>query len=235
MKIDLLIVATNNYIKFLPDLINSVKTYFLTTEEVKIYVFTDNALECHNLINDDTNVAYRYIEHKPWPHATLNRFHFFKEYINEINGDYIFYIDADTIIMDEITTDILSDFTVVQHCGFVNGGGSWETREESECYVSPQFQKQYYGGGFYGFSKEVFKPLISIAVDIIDEDIKNGITPVWHDESALNFITSLVKNPLKVLSPSYHYPENNPRIINSWKEQYPCKILLLDKNHKEIR
>jgi len=62
-----------------------------------------------------------------------------------------------------------------------------------------------------------------------------GIVPVWHDESALNKYISML-HPSRVLSPSYHYPENNEKIYSSWGENnYECKILLLDKNHKEIR
>lgn len=235
MKIDLLIVATNNYIKFLPDLIESVNDYFLVNEDITIHVFTDKINESIMILGNIA-IKYHYIGHKPWPYATLNRFHFFKEYINEINGDYVFYIDADTIIMDEITTDdIISDFTVVQHCGFVNGGGSWEDRIASEVFVRDTSRKKYYGGGFYGFSNELFNEVVNLAVELIDTDASNGIIPVWHDESVLNYIASVCLDPIKVLTPSYHYPENNYRIINSWKEAYPCKILLLDKNHKEIR
>jgi hypothetical protein len=92
----------------------------------------------------------------------------------------------------------------------------------------------YFGGGFFGFDKEHFKIITDLAVDMINEDEKNKITPVWHDESVLNAILASLW-PTKILTPSYHWPENNPRIWESWSQMYECKILLLDKNHSQIR
>lgn len=234
MIVDLLIVATNKYIKFLPELIDSVRKNFITNAEVKIHVFTDRIKDCDLLLSQSGPVLFHEVEHKEWPYATLFRFHFFKKYFNEIKGHYVFYIDADTIIKAPITDEILSPATVVQHCGFVNGGGSWETNRKSTCYVTEYEKTKYFGGGFWGFDRSNFKTVSNRAVVMIDEDLRNEILPVWHDESVLNKIMTFIK-PNIILSPSYHWPENNPRIWNSWPEKYECKILLLDKNHKEIR
>ena len=234
-KISLLVVATNKYISFLPKLIESVNEHFMTSEEVTIHIFTDQITKCDLLLSQSGgNKKFHEIEHKPWPYPTLHRFHFFKKYIDYIQGDFVFYIDADTIIKDTIHSNICSDLTVVQHCGYVNGGGSWESRPESECYVEPEKRKMYYGGGFWGFRNDVFKLFIDIAVQKIDKDLSNGITPVWHDESLLNHVLAY-NEPAKILSPSYHWPQNNQRIWDSWKIKYHCIILLLDKNHEEIR
>lgn len=235
MKIDLLIVATSKYITFLPKLISSVKKHFLTDCEVVIHVFT-NRMEAVELLlsQEDAIIKPHHVDHKPWPHATLKRFHFFKRYIDEITGHYVFYIDADTIIMDKIDLDILSPRTVVAHCGFVNGGGSWEERKESRAYTPKSIQKTYYGGGFWGFDRSNFQVIVDRAVEMIDEDEANGIIPVWHDESVLNAIMASME-PTKILSPSCHWPQNNKLIWDSWKENYECKILLLDKNHKEFQ
>lgn len=234
-KISLLIVATNKYVQFLPNLVESVTKYFMITENVTVHIFTDRVKDCDLLLSQSgAKTKFHEIEHKPWPYPTLHRFHFFKQYIDEIAGDYVFYIDADTIIKDDIHSNICSAITVVQHCGFVTGGGSWETRMQSSCYTVPEHRTTYYGGGFYGFSKSVFNRFINHGVRMIDEDLKNGITPIFHDESVLNCIIPQWK-PKNILNPSYHWPENNARIWNSWKIKYHKIILLLDKNHKEIR
>lgn len=236
MRVDLLIVATNQYIKFLPDLIESVNKHFMTDQKVIIHVFTDRRPEAAKLLNYQKNIFFHLVDHKPWPYATLNRFHFFKKFIKMITGDYVFYIDADTIIKEEITKEILSPVTIVRHCGFINGGGSWETRKESTSYVAPGYCTKYFGGGFWGFEKNNFQKVVHMATSMIDIDAENNIIPEWHDESVLNKILTMPDyEPTIILDPSYHWPENNPRIWNSWKQQYPCKILLLDKNHKEIR
>ena len=234
-NIDILVVATNKYVQFLPKLIASLTEKFLPNENRIVHVFTDRVKDCELLLSQETiDIELHEIEHDKWPYATLYRFHFFQRYITSINGDYQYYIDADSVVMSYIGADILSPRTAVQHCGFVNGGGSWETRIHSRSYVPKSLQKTYYGGGFWGFDKNNFSMVVERAVGMIDEDIKNGITPVWHDESVLNAILSSAE-PTKVLTPSYHYPENNPRIWESWNEKYECKILLLDKNHKSMR
>lgn len=233
MKISLLIVATEKYIKFLPDLVESARKYFISNQEVIIHIFSNRVKDCELLLSQmpEGKTLFHEVDHKPWPYATLYRFHFFKKYIEEIKGEYVFYIDADTIIKSPITEEILSPRTAVQHCGFVNGGGSWETRPNSKSYVSPEQKNTYYGGGFWGFGIMNFKTIIDYAIEMIDEDAENGIVPVYHDESVLNKILTIIP-PMKVLSPSYHWPDKNPRIWASWKEQYECKILLLHKDHK---
>lgn len=238
MRINICIVATAKYIKFLPKLIDSIQQYWMTDLPTDLHIFTNRIKDCDLLLSQTDftcgSIQYHEVEHGVWPAATLYRFHFFKKYIDKLTGHYIFYIDSDTIITAPITKDILSPRTVVQHCGYVNGGGTFETRKESRSYTPMSLRKTYYGGGFWGLDRINFAQFINIAVDMINEDLGNGIMPIWHDESVLNAYMASAE-PTKVLSPSYHYPEQNPRIWASWPEQYPCKILLLNKNHKEIR
>ena len=238
MKINICIVATHKYIKFLPKLIDSIEKYWMTDLPTDLHIFTNRIKDCDMLLSQTDftrgNINYHEVDHQPWPYATLYRFHFFKKYMAKITGHYVFYIDADSIITSPITKEILSPRTVVQHCGFVNGGGSFETRKESRAYTPKSIQTNYYGGGFWGLDHVNFCQFINIATDMINEDLANGIMPIWHDESVLNSYMASAE-PTKVLSPSYHYPEQNPRIWASWPEQYPCKILLLNKNHKEVR
>jgi hypothetical protein len=238
MKVNLCIIATNKYIKFLPKLIDSIQQYWMNDMVTDIHIFTDRIKDCDLLLSqtdyDKGVIEYHEVEHGPWPHATLYRFHFFKKYMSKITGHYVFYIDADTIITAPISKDVLSPRTVVAHCGFVNGGGSFETNPKSMAFVPMSMRKEYVGGGFFGFDLVNFKLITDKAIEMINADLSAGIMPVWQDESVLNCIIANM-GYTKLLSPSYHYPEANPRIWNSWKEQYPCKILLLNKNHKEIR
>lgn len=230
MKVALLVVATGKYIDFLDGLINSAKQYFLNDADVHFYVFTDFAGW------DNYYITYRYIEHKQWPSSTLNRFHFFKKYEESLQkNDYLFYIDVDTLFMASVTREILSDRTAVQHCGFVGVRGSYETNPKSTSYVAKNEGTHYFGGGFWGFSNMEFWKFINKAVDMIDTDKANGIIPVHNDESVLN--RYLIDNPpALILSPSYHYPQSElPYYKKIWKRDYECKILLLDKNHEEVR
>lgn len=238
MRIDLLIVATNRYTEFLPRLLNTVEKYFFPDADRYIHIFTDKPSDVldyfYGRSSYSFNVKVHTIEHKPWPHATLKRFHFFKQYMDEIDGHYTFYLDADTTIMSPIGDEILSPRTVVQHCGYVNGGGTFEERTESRAFTPKSLQKTYYGGGFWGFDRSNFRFIVNKAVEMIDDDEAKGIIPIWHDESILNALMASME-PTKVLTPSYHWPQANKRIWDSWPEQYPCVILLLNKNHKEFQ
>jgi hypothetical protein len=231
LKIGFLIVATGKYDIFINPLIRSIEKYVLPNNSKFYNIFSDR-----EIILEGVDYSIFSIEHRPFPYPTLKRFHFFEKYKNDIKGDQLIYIDADTLVTDNIGTEILYPVTVTQHCGFVNMVGSFEKRKESKCYINPENCKNYIGGGFYSFSRENFFKMSDFCRDLIDCDEENGIIPIWHDETAINkYISTII--PDRVLSPSFHYPENNERIYNFWggKHTFKCKILLLDKNHKEIR
>jgi len=159
-RITLLIVATGKYTVFLPKLLKSVSDHFLTKHAVQVIIFTDKEYDDGDASFDslfDCSYSFNWetilIDHKPWPHATLKRFHFFKEnYAKLGNTDYYFYIDADTLITDDITDEILGKRVAVQHCGFMKKRGTYETNPESYCFVEPHEGTHYFGGGFWGFS-----------------------------------------------------------------------------------
>jgi histo-blood group ABO system transferase len=228
MKVALLIVATGKYVKYFNGLAQSANDYFLPDCDVDIAIFSDQEI---------SRWGVNKVEHNPWPSSTLNRFHFFKQYESELQGyDYLFYIDVDTLFTAPVTSEILSDRTAVQHCGFVSVRGSYETNHKSTSYVSPNEGTHYFGGGFWGFSNTEFWKFINKAIEMIDTDKANGIIPVHNDESVLN--RYLIDNkPTLILSPSYHYPQSELLYYKKiWGGvDYECKILLLDKNHEEVR
>lgn len=242
-SVTLLVVATGKYTVFLPKLFKSISDHFLPKCAVQVVVFTDKVYDDGDASFDSLfDASYNFnwdsvlIEHKPWPYATLHRFHFFKEHYQSLgNTDYYFYIDADTLITDTITDEILGERVTVQHCGFMQKRGTYETNPASSSYVYPQEGTHYFGGGFFGFSFVEFWAMVKMCVDMIDMDTRNGIIPIHNDESVLN--RYLIDNPpTKILSPSYHYPQSHiEKYKAQWPENYPCKILLLDKNHEEMR
>ncbi len=234
-KVALLIIATGKYMDFLENLLESINTYFLRDCDVEYHIFSDTVKFIGTYPNRTT---FHFIEHKPFPYSTLNRYHFFKKYKEELlNYDYYFYIDVDTIIKKPIKKDILTPITVVQHCGHVNERGPYETNPLSSSYVKPDEGSTYFGGGFWGFNYEEFWKMIYTCTLMINKDKNQNIIPIWHDESVLN--RYLIDNPpTKILTPAYHYPENVLHIYEKWKKQgldYKCIILLLNKNHKELR
>lgn len=235
MEINLLIIATNKYTEFLPGLIKSCEQFFCPGKKVIYNIFTDKPYEVRErFISLVEKTRIFQIEHLPWPGATLYRFHFFKRYLDKIPGDYYFYIDADCLIKNTIFhQEIIGDRVGVQHCGFVGKRGSYEQRPTSAAYIGPDEGSVYFGGGFWGFSKEEFPKVIERAIEIISTDASNGITPEHNDESVLN--RYFVDNPpTRILTPSFHYPQGNKN-KKTWPQEYPCKILLLDKDHSKYQ
>lgn len=221
-NIGLLIVATGKYISFVDPLINSANKHFCKDHNVTYFVFTDGPLE------EKSNVIR--VEHSRlgWPFDTMMRFHAYykaKELLD--NQDYLFACDADMLFVGNMGDEILGDHVATQHPGFVGFRGSYEEKASSLACVHPWEGEQYFAGGFYGGSREEMINIFKINADHIDEDLKNGIIAVWHDESHWNRYC-IDHPPTIILSPSYCYPE-------SWSLPYDKKLLALDKNHSEMR
>lgn len=225
MKIGLLVIATNKYISFLNDLLASADKHFLPHHHVEYFVFTDhksieiNSVRSINIIN---------VPHKEWPWMTLGRYQIFSQSSDRFkNIDYLFYCDADMKFCDTVSDEILSDRVATQHPALYERRGTPETNPNSLAYVSQFEPMQYFAGGFNGGSKQEYLKMSRTLSKNIQQDYKNNIIAVWHDESHMNryFIDN---SPTKILDPGYCYGE-------SLKPPFTPRLIALDKNHKEVR
>lgn len=235
-KIGLLVIGTNKYVQFLNPLISSADRYFFVDDkyDVTYFIFTDGKIN----FATNRNVEVINIEHKPFPFASMDRFKHFSNNKNKLEKmDYLYYVDADSLFVDKLGDEILGSLVGVTHCGFYKGQGTFETNKNSKLYHPPEKTHKaiYYGGGFSGGLASRYLELSQQGVELIDEDLKNGIMPLWHDETFLNYY--FINHPPEItLSPSYHYPQDNPEIKEKWKpDVFNPVILLLEKNHREIR
>ena len=233
MKICILNIATNKYINFVEQLLESVEENFLTDHEISALVFTNHEIE---EVSD--NVKISQIKHEPWPIPTLKRYHYFikeSEYISQF--DYCFYMDVDMRIEDKVGNEILGNLVATQHPGFWfkdNSQFSYERRANSTAYVPYGRGKMYYAGGFNGGKPENFLKMSKTIVDNIEKDFKNNIIAVWHDESHMN--RYLIDNPPTIeLTPSYCYPEAVRFNPAGWNVPFDPKIVALEKNHSDVR
>lgn len=223
-KIGLLIIATNKYVDFLQPLITSADTFFLTSEEVEYFVFTNMDIS----INSNRKINYIKIDHKPWPWMTLGRYEIFDTHNNLLKGmEYLYYTDVDMLFVDNVDAEILGKRVATQHPGYYNSRGTPEYRPESLAYVFPFEPMQYFAGGFNGGSSEEYLKMSNILSNNIKKDFENGIVAIWHDESHINryFIDH---PPTVILNPSYCYGE-------SMNIPFDKKILALNKDHLKYR
>lgn len=171
-----------------------------------------------------------------WPDATMRRYHVIREHAADLGlkrkYTHVFLCDADMRFESTVGPEILGrGLTATLHPGFVGADPAslpFEDNHKSHCYVSTARRERYFAGGFVGASAREFVKLANRISWRIDEDAARGITPRWHDESALNHC--LVDTPpAVVLSPAYCHPDEDAWYKTWWPEQYERKLVALDK------
>jgi len=230
-NIGIVIIGTNNYFNMVPNLISSIRKHFLTFHNVKIFLFTNK----DDKISEDEDLIVTHIEHLTWPGMTLLRYDIIlknKILFKEI--DYLFYIDADMIIVGDIGDEILGNITVVQHPIYYkinNRYLEYERNEKSTAYIPYGKGYNYYYGCFQGGFKDSYLEMVEFLKYNIDKDIKNGIIAKWFDESHLN--RYCYENPPdNVLDPSY----SSCGLDNlDYIQRFNLKIIDVEKNNDSIR
>jgi len=205
VKVGLMIIATNKYIEFMPELYESYKKYFFKNHSRKLFLFTDKEFKNAEIIK---------IEHEAWPNITLKRF----EYIcnTDFDIDYLYYLDADSLIVNNIGEEILGDMVGTLHQGYVNRGWKpFDQNQNSTAYVE---NGDYYTGCFWGGKIDKIKTMSEILKNNINKDSEIGYVARWHDESHLNWYFNKYP-PDKKLSPSYNYSDDFP---NDYKPIIKC-------------
>jgi hypothetical protein len=226
MKIGILVICTGKYSIFWDNFYQSVKKNFLPEFEKKFFVFSDSD------INKSSDVEVIYQKKLGWPFDTMYRFKMFNSISNElINFDYLYFLNINMAVVDSVNEEIIpssdnSNLMGVLHPGFwdkTNYQFPYERRVDSRFYITEGEGKFYYQGCFNGGKSEEFLNMSTILDKMIDEDSNNGITPIWHDESALNWYYK--DKPILNASPSYAIPEDatlnfNKKIIQLNKAKF---------------
>ena len=233
MKLCILTIATNRYLRFVEPLRASTARHFLPGHEIRHLLFTNHAVE-----SSQTLRTHR-IAHEPWPLPTLRRYeHFLAEKDFILDHDYCFYMDADMRIDGRVGDEILGDIVAVRHPyqSFLPvAKRTYERNPRSLACVPIGQGTTYYAGGFQGGRSAAFMEMAAVLAARIRDDTERGIVAVWHDESHLN--RYLVDHPPSVsLSPAYCFPEEwyhtgQPHAGDALEP----KIVALQKNHAAVR
>ena len=235
MNIAFLVVATGKYIQFVKPLHDSIKKHLrIVDAKFNVFVFTDQPtvpFGCRRVQQ----------EHKPFPYPTLMRYHMFHQNRRLYEGyDYIFYLDADMLLVGDVGKEILAERLGVQHPGFYNKERkvfSYETRRLSTACVNANEGTTYFCGGFNGGRSSIYLTMAQTIAKRVDADTANNIVALWHDESHLNRYY-IDNKPTMILNPSYCYPGEKFMAAhgkNLGIEKFPKKIIALDKDKAAVR
>lgn len=206
MSIAFILIATGGerYTQYLDPLVRSIEEYMPPRSYINIFQEHETFLTTYHQ-NPTTGRGVNWVPQPDlgWPRATLMRYHailkqadLWKQY------SHVFYMDIDMLVCKHIGDwEICSDgITAVTHPGFPD---SFERNPRSTAYVAGVHP--YYQGCFVGGKTDSFLSMCDTITRNIDEDDRNGLMAIWHDESHLN--RYLIDNPpAKVLSPSYAFP-----------------------------
>jgi hypothetical protein len=227
MKISINIIATNKYIEFVSDLIQSINEYFFKDCEIFLILYTNNS-DFKIELPDRIELFISHIEHEPWPLPTLKRFHYFMKNEDKIReSEYSFYVDADSLFINNVKGSILPQNGLIGtiHPCLFNTEGTPERNPSSLAYIPHGSGNRYFCGGFIGGSANAFIAMSSEMIKRIDSDLSNGLIAIWHDESHINRF--FFENPPEItLEHPFAVAENMTQIK---KESV---ILFLDKNNR---
>ena len=233
MRICILTIATNQYLRFFEPLRASIARHFLPGHEIRHLLFTNHAVE------PSQTLRVHRIALEPWPLPTLRRYeHFLAEKDFILDHDYCFYMDADMRVDRRVGDEIVGDAVAVRHPyqSFLPAAKmTYERNPRSLACVPVGQGTTYYAGGFQGGRTAAFIDMAAVLAARIRDDTERGIVAVWHDESHLN--RYLVDHPPSVsLSPAYCFPEEwyhtgQPHAGDALEP----KIVALQKNHVAVR
>ena len=234
-RIGLAIVCTGKYDRFLQPLIDSAERHFFTGENYDIYVFTDAPTRPIEAAR--ATIYPVEVQHHPFPIIALEMYKFLTENKGLFRTEYLFTIDADMLFVGDVGEEILGELVAVLHPGFwKHGWGDRKTTPASTAYLGPSKWYNYVTGAFEGGRTKVFLEAARTIWDNILTDYgkaaimgytdNSGCLAQMHDESHWNWYVK--QHPVKLLSPSYCYPE-------MWSVPFEPRILALKKKLKEVR
>ena len=221
MKIGILYIGIGRYVCFWPDFFKSCEEKLVMEAEKYYYVFTDQESQIES--HDRVKVFHQ--DDMGWPLNSLFRFKMFSRIKDELAGnDYLFFFNSNAKVVQAVTADnfLPKDEDYSALCMATDDYSGFESRPASVTYVAPGETRYYFSGALNGGKCKPYLELIEGCNERADTDLRNGIMPVWHDESVLNRF--LVGKSVKLMYRDMGKPANwskpeNPKIILRRKEE----------------
>lgn len=231
-KVAALYICTGPYLRLWPEFIASAEKYLLKKCEVHYFVFTD----ADHLEGEDDNPRIHriYQEPQPWPYTTLKRFDIFLRCEEELKTfDYIYFFNANCEFRQPITEEMFlprrekhEHMVFVLHPGFYwrpNYEYTYDRNPRSKAFIPMGLGRDYVCGGINGGDAWTYLKFCHLLKKRIDQDLKNGVIALWHDESHINWY-AFTHPRYRLLGPEFCYSE-------WWKTKKPCYIFVRAKEH----
>lgn len=240
MRAAIIYLCMGSYKIFWEDFYSSAEKYFLPAIEKSYFVFT----EADELLQMNIKRVYTYYQKKTgWPYDTLLRFDLITRIQDILESyDLIYFCNANLLFLDRFAENVMDVQKMVYlTCvpeNIKSEGFPLERNPKSKAYVP--FEREclhYVQGGFFGGPSKEFLKMSRILRDWTAVDIRNGIIPVWHDESMLNAFLS--DRRYKVLPQDIMLPEERkgPKTIAVFrdKSKYGGNISLREGKWKALK
>lgn len=230
MKIGILYIAIGCYDFFWKSFYESTERYFMQGYSCirEYFVFTDAPALFGEEENEHIHRIYQ--SDMGWPDNTMKRFYLFLTIWEQLEDlDYLFFFNANMefvapVGMDFLPTEKGNGLVGALHCSYLSiprWQYPYERRSASKAYIPYWKGKYYFQGSLIGGTAQAFLHMCEICDGWINEDSRNNIIPIWHDESIAN--RYFIDNPPKVLDCRYNYYEIEKLPIEK-------KILYKDKS-----
>ena len=233
-KVAICFIGTGKYLNYLPNYYEHIEEHFLPESEKTFLVFTDGELD-----GMPDNVIRYQQDHLDWPFITLKRFEILNQAREEImKNDWFVFIDADALVTSDITEEEFFDpskpfFGVHHPCHFLGMQphgkfpGAFETNPKCRASITEDADvSTYWQGCLWGGKVPYVFELIDELQNRTNDDLKDDIIAVWHDESHLNKFFIENKERVHTLPSSYAYPEDFADACD-----FEAKIVHLSKNN----
>jgi histo-blood group ABO system transferase len=198
--VNLLIIATGKYERFLLALLTSANEYFCRDHDVRIHVWSDG------VIPKLPRVYPHYLAHEEWPNSSAHRWRAIlaeQEVLSQ--AQYTFHLDADLLFVEPVDSEIFSTLVATIHPGFIDGVPlqfPYERRIESSAHIPNGAGKRYYHSNPAGGETNYILAAFAEMDAAMREDERRGIVAYASDESYWNRYL-LQHPPTLELSPDY--------------------------------
>ena len=190
MVLHIVIICTNKYYKLGIRLASNISKYYKGNTEIVVNLFTHK-----NPLSEINNIKCNYYPtiHPNWQNGTNSKFISLLTVMDTNNlssNDYIFFMDADTnIINDFDETLFIGDLVGLEHFNNVMPTKVYDRNVYSKAFIPYTIKKDetYYWGSLFGGSIESVKSMCTTIIlwQQYDKLILN-YEPIWNDESYIN-------------------------------------------------